>query len=254
MTKSKLIVANWKMNPETEAEAKDILNKIKAGMKKAEGNKIIICPPFVFINLAKKILLGEDGISLGAQDVFVGQGNSHTGEIGMDMLKELSVKYVIVGHSEKKASGETDEMINKKLIGLIKNNFKVILCVGEKERNEHGDYYHEIKRQLHSGLDSVQKKFAKNIVVAYEPVWAIGKSEGGALDPEKLREMNIFIKKILSDIFKHEEAEKIPVLYGGSVGVSNAKEIIEKGNVDGLLIGRDSVEPKNFLEIVKEVK
>ena len=254
MAKTKLIIANWKMNPETEIEAKDALNKIKAGLKKEKGNKVVICPPFVFIDLVKKSVGTEKEIVLGAQDVFIGQGNSHTGEVSIDMLKELGVKYVIVGHSERKAEGETDEIITKKLAGVIKNGLKVILCIGEKERNDHGDYYHEIKRQLHSSLDGVTKKSAKNIIIAYEPVWAIGKPENEALNPEKLHEMSIFIKKTLSDILGHEEAGKVLILYGGSVGKSNAKELVEGGGIDGLLIGRDSLKPENFLEIVKEVK
>ena len=254
MAKTKLIVANWKMNPETEAEAKEALNKIKAGLKKEKSSKVIVCPPFIFLDLANRVVGDDKGIILGAQDVFIGQGNSHTGEVGIDMLKELNVKYVIVGHSERKAEGETDEMIAKKLAGVIKNGLKGILCVGEKERNDHGDYYHEIKRQLHSSLDSVSKKSSKDLVIAYEPVWAIGKTESEALGAEKLREMTIFIRKTLSDILGHEEAEKVLILYGGSVGKSNAKELVEGGGIDGLLIGRDSLKPENFLEIVGEIK
>ena len=132
MAKTKLIVANWKMNPETEAEAKEALNKIKAGLKKEKSSKVIVCPPSIFLDLANRVVGDDKGIILGAQDVFIGQGNSHTGEVGIDMLKELNVKYVIVGHSERKAEGETDEMIAKKLAGVIKNGLKGILCVGEK--------------------------------------------------------------------------------------------------------------------------
>ena len=254
MAKTKLIVANWKMNPETEIEAKEALNKIKAGLKKEKVNKVVVCPPFVFIDLVKRSIGTEKEVALGAQDVFIGQGNSHTGEVSIDMLKELGVKYVIVGHSERRAEGETDEVIAKKLAGIIKNGLKGILCIGEKERNDHGDYYHEIKRQLHSALDGITKKSAKNIIIAYEPVWAIGKPENEALNPEKLHEMSIFIKKTLSDILGHEEAGKVLILYGGSVGKSNAKELVEGGGIDGLLIGRDSLKPENFLEIVKEIK
>lgn len=254
MKNQKLIVANWKMNPDTEEEAKKALEKIKIGLKKGKSGKIVLCPPFVFIDLVEKSAVNNRKILLGAQDVFIGQGNSHTGEISIDMLKDMGVKYVIVGHSERKAGGETDEMIAKKLSGVIKNGLKGILCVGEKDRNEHGDYYHEIKRQLHTALDGIQRKFAKRVIIAYEPVWAIGKPEDEAINPEKLHEMNIFIKKTLSDVFGHEEAEKIPVLYGGSVGKSNAKELVGGGKVDGLLIGRDSLKPENFLEIVREIK
>ncbi|MFA6227406.1 MAG: triose-phosphate isomerase [Candidatus Paceibacterota bacterium] len=253
MAKTKLIVANWKMNPDTEVEAKNALTKIKKGLKKEKKTNVVICPPFVFINLVKKAIVDEN-VLLGAQDVFIGKGNSHTGEVGINMLQELGVRYIILGHSERKAEGETEEMIAKKLSGVIRKGLKGILCIGEKDRNEHGDYYHEIKKQLHSMLDGIPKKSANKIIIAYEPIWAIGKLEDEAINPEKLNEMTIFIRKTLSDIFGRDEAEKILVLYGGSVGKSNAKKLVDEGKVDGLLIGRDSLKPKNFLEIVKEIK
>ncbi len=190
---------------------------------------------------------------MGAQDVFIGIGVAHTGEVSAEMLKGAGVKYVIIGHSERRAVSDTDEIVREKLFGTLKDGLKVILCVGEKERNEHGVQYPEIKRQLESALLKVPKKFMKNLVIAYEPVWAIGKSEKEAMKPEELHEMTIFIKRVLSDLLSKAEIEKVAILYGGSVTKNNAQEIIEKGNVDGLLIGRESLKAENFIELVKEI-
>lgn len=253
-TTPKLIIANWKMNPDTETETKIIISEIKKGLRGKNKAKIVVCPPFVFMSLVKDLLKNDKKIVLGTQDIFVGLGNSHTGEISVEMIKDLGAKYVIIGHSERRAQGDTEEIITKKISNAFKNSIKVILCIGERERNEHGDYYHEIKNQLLAVLSGNQKKYAKNLIVAYEPIWAIGKSEAEAMNPEKLHEMTIFIRKTLSDLFGHEEALKVPVLYGGSVGTNNAKTLIEKGNIDGLLIGRESLKPNDFVEIVKQIK
>jgi triosephosphate isomerase (TIM) len=246
--KIKLLIANWKMNPSTEKEAREIVFKVKSKLK--DKTKVIICPPFVFVGLVKKILGKEKKIELGVQDVFIGKGKSHTGEVGIEMVKDMGVKYVIIGHSEKRALGDTDEIIKSKLLGVVKNNLKAILCIGEGSRNEHGDHYHEIKKQILIVLSGLPKKYSKKLIVAYEPIWAIGKTEEGAINPEKLHEMTIFIRKTLNDIFGHTESEKIPVVYGGSVGKNNSKELLENGKIDGFLVGRESLKPKDFLEII----
>lgn len=248
--KNKLLIANWKMNPSSEKEAIEIVSKIKTGVKNKKNTNVVICPPFIFVGLVRKMLNNDKKLELGVQDVFIGRGKSHTGEIGVEMVKEIGAEYVIVGHSEKRSAGDTDEIVKDKLSGILKNNLKAIFCVGEGNRNEHGDHYHEIKRQISSALSNLPKKYSKKLVLAYEPVWAIGKTEKEAISPEKLHEMAIFIRKTLSDIFGHTEAEKIPVVYGGSVGKNNSKELLENGKVDGFLVGRESLKPKEFLEII----
>jgi triosephosphate isomerase len=252
-TKTKLVIANWKMNPETEAEALEVLLSMKKGIKGLKGVRVIVCPPFVFLGDTEKALSESKVFSVGVQDVFIGQGTAHTGEIGIDMVKESGVKYVIVGHSERRALGDTEDIVKEKLVGVLKNDLKAILCVGEKERDEHGGYFHEIKNQLIKELGGIQKKFAKNIIVAYEPIWAIGKTDAEALNPEKLRETAVFIKRVLNDIFGSVESGKISIVYGGSVGKKNAKELVVGGDVDGLLVGRSSLKADNFIEIVKEI-
>ena len=252
-SKTKLIVANWKMNPESVEEAKEIAAEIARKSRGFGSVKVIMCPPFLFLSDVAKAVSASKKIILGAQDVFIGTGAAHTGEVSAEMLKTVGVKYVIIGHSERRAVSDTDEIVREKLFGALKDGLKVILCVGEKERNEHGIQYPEIKRQFESALIKLPKKFVKNLVIAYEPIWAIGKSEKEAMQPEALHEMTIFIKRVVSDILGKSEIEKIAILYGGSVTKNNAKEIIEKGNVDGLLVGRESLKTEHFVELVKEI-
>ncbi|MFA5935145.1 MAG: triose-phosphate isomerase [Candidatus Paceibacterota bacterium] len=253
-TNKKLIVGNWKMNPESVVEAKEISSEINKNTKHFKNTNLVVCPPFVFLNEVSKIFSKNKKISLGAQDIFVGNGVSHTGEVGSDMLKNLDVKYIIIGHSDRRESLDDESLVREKLFGTLKDGFKAILCVGEKERNEHGDQYNEVKSQIESAITKLPKKFIKNLIVAYEPIWAIGKAESDAVEPEDLHEMTIFIKRVISDILGIKEAEKIIILYGGSVTKNNAKEIIEKGNVAGLLVGRESLKPNNFIELIKSIE
>lgn len=249
----KLIVANWKMNPESKEKAQEIASEIKHKIKNVKSAKLVICPPFVFINEVGQAISGSKNIVLGAQDVFTGMGESHTGEISFSMLKNSGAKYIIIGHSEKRATGDNDEVVKEKLFSSLKAGFKVILCVGEKERRTEGDQFKEIERQIESALHKLPKNFVKNLIIAYEPVWAIGKSEKEAMKGEELALMAIFIKRVVSDVLKIKEAEKILILYGGSVTEGNAKEIVEKGNVNGLLVGRESLKAENFSKLIKEL-
>jgi triosephosphate isomerase len=251
--KTKLVIANWKMNPEREEDAKKIASETAKGIKGIKSVKLVICPPFVFLNAVSKIVSGSKNTMLGAQDVFLGEGASHTGETSVEMLKSVGAKYIIVGHSEKRESGDTDEVVRNKLFGVLKSGLNAILCVGEKERNEHGYHFAEIEKQIKNATEKLPKKFAKKLIVAYEPVWAIGKSEKEAMKPEELHETVIFIKKVLSDILKIKEPEKIFVLYGGSVTKGNAKKIVEEGKVNGLLVGRESLKTEDFTELVREI-
>ena len=253
MKNTKLIVANWKMNPGSAENAEKIINEIKKESKNFGDVKLIVCPPFVYLNEVSKAISGSKKVILGAQDVFVGEGVSHTGEVGVELLKKSGVKYIIVGHSERRAILDSGEVVKAKMIGSMKAGFKVILCVGEKERNEHGDHYHEIKKELEDAIVKLPKKFIKNLVIAYEPVWAIGKPENEAIKPDQLHEITIYIKRLVSDILGASEMKKVKILYGGSVTKNNFKEIVEKGNVDGLLIGRESLKVDNFVGLIKEI-
>jgi len=251
---SKLIVANWKMNPGSAEKAKEIITELNAKSKSFGDNRLVICPPFIFLNEVSNIIISSKKILLGAQDVFIGQGVSHTGEVGTQLLKKAGVKYILVGHSERRATLDSDKVVKEKMIGALKEGFKVILCVGEKERNEHGDHYHEIKKQIEDAIIKLPKKLIKNLIIAYEPVWAVGRSESEAIKPDQLHEISIFIKRLVSDILGSKEVDKIKILYGGSVTKNNAREIFEKGNVDGLLVGRESLKTDNFIKLIQEIK
>lgn len=248
----KIIVANWKMNPSTTEEAKDIARKAKNELGDKVKTQVVICPPSIFINDIRKIISGEKNISLGAQDVSSDDGKSTTGEIGSEMLYDHDVKYVIVGHSSRRENLETDEIISEKIKTAVKNGITAILCVGEIERNEQGNFYHEVRGQIQKDLSKITKKNLGKIIVAYEPIWAIGKKDTEAMSPHDLHEMNIFIKKTLNDIFG-KDGSSVPILYGGSVSKRNAREIFVGGEVSGLLIGRESLKIENFIDLVKEI-
>ena len=251
---NKLIIANWKMNPASVEVAKEIITEINKESKHFGDVNLVVCPPFVYLNEVASVIFNSKKIVLGAQDVFVGEGVSHTGEVGIKLLKKAGVEYVLIGHSERRELLDTDQIVKEKMIGALKEGFKVILCVGEKERNEHGDHYHEIKKQIEDAITKLPKKYIKNLIIAYEPVWAVGRTESEAIKPDQLHEISIFIKRLVSDICGPKEVDKIKILYGGSVTKNNAKEIFEKGNVDGLLVGRESLKVKNFTELIKQIK
>jgi triosephosphate isomerase len=250
----KLIIANWKMNPGSVKDAKKIITEINKKSKSFGDVCLVVCPPFIFLNEVSQVISSSKRIILGAQDVFVGQGVSHTGEIGIQLLKKSGVKYVLVGHSERRATLDSDEIVKEKMLGSLREGLIVVLCVGEKERNEHGDHYQEVKKQITDIITKLPKKLIKNLIIAYEPIWAIGRPENEAIKPDQLHEITIFIKRLISDILGPKEMDKIKILYGGSVTKNNAREIIEMGNVDGLLIGRESLKVDNFLELIKEFK
>jgi len=236
----KLIVANWKMN-KTPKETKEYLETFLRLIEGVDDNvEILICPPFTSLCIAWDILKGSK-VKLGAQNCHYEQKGAFTGEISLDMLKELGVSYVIVGHSERRwIFGETDELINKKVIACLEKGIRPILCVGEKiEEREAGMTLKVIESQLKlalSGLDEVSER----IDIAYEPVWAIG--SGNPATPEDAQLVHSFIKELLG---------KVRVLYGGSVNPQNAGEFLSMPDVDGLLVGGASLDPSSFAQIVK---
>lgn len=248
--KKKIIVGNWKMNPVTVEEAKKLSKTAKSLSQKLNSVKVVICPPFVYIPVVSNTRV-ESPISIGAQDIYPELQGAYTGEVSPLMLKDFGVEYVIVGHSEKRSKGQTDEMISKKVQLLLENNISPILCIGEKERKEDGSHLDFLKEQIKNSLNKVPKKNISKLVIAYEPVWAIGAKE--AMAPNDIYETSIFIKKVLSDLYGHDEAVSTPILYGGSVNFRNAPEIFIKGQIDGLLVGRESVNIAGFTELLKTI-
>jgi triosephosphate isomerase len=244
----KIIVGNWKMNPKTGKEADALFTKIKISARRhAKKAQVVVCPPALFIErLAKK----EGNVLIGAQDSFFKKEGAFTGSVSPAMIKSAGASYVILGHSERRAQGDTDEIINKKVLLALEYRLAVILCVGETVRDEEGNYLTLIADQLLTALQGVSPALFKNIIVAYEPVWAIGEKATGADTPAGFLEIALYIKKTLAELVGKDKALSVPVLYGGSVSADNAKEFLHEGKADGLLVGRASLNPKIFSDII----
>lgn len=238
------------MNPVTSKLSKQIFTSIKKQANKMRNTDTVICPPFVYIENLKST--GHRCVT-GAQDLFWETEGSFTGNISFLQLKNLGVKYSLVGHSERRQAGEKDEDINLKIKASLKGLITPILCVGEKERDTEGRYLLEIKDQIIKALRGMPKTSAKDIVIAYEPVWAIGKDAKIEPTSKEIFEISIFIKKVLSDIYEMRSVPPTKILYGGSVNEKNASTLINSGGVDGLLIGRASLDPKKFNQILDSV-
>lgn len=247
----KLIIGNWKMNPNTLEQAVDIANKVRLMTADLRKTETVIAPPFVFIGACKP----KDVVNnfyMGAQSVSRDVEGAHTGEVSAKMLKEFGVSYVVVGHSEERERGVTDEIVSKKIMMVLDAGMMPVVCVGEKSRDqESGVHYDFLREQIKNTFANVPKKYAKDIVITYEPIWAIGATE--PMVPDQIFETTIFIRKIFSDLFDPKTAKKVPVLYGGSVNYQNAPGIMTVGKVDGLLVGRESVNITGFLELLKVV-
>ena len=247
----KLIVANWKANPTSPREAQELWNKVKRvaqGLKRVET---VVCPPVIFLeNLANRAKLGAR-LALGAQDAFWALEGPWTGQIGPGMVRRAGGQYLLLGHSEKRVLGDSDQIINQKLKLALAQDLRVILCVGERERDNHGEYLKVIREQIISALEKVPKKFSKQIIIAYEPVWAIGEQAKNSDTPHSFLETAIFIRKVLSHWCGHASALAVPVLYGGSVDVKNASSFLSEGGADGLLVGRASLRADHFTQILK---
>lgn len=261
MAQKRIVVANWKMNPQTIEETKTIWLGVKKTAQKMTKVETVICPPFVYLSLLGSLASKLPGklssqVKLGAQDAFWvnpqdGRG-SYTGEISPDMLKAAGARYVIIGHSERRENlGESNEIINKKVKAVLDGGLKVILCVGEKERDQDHEYLRFIKTELEEGLGGIKKQDFKNLVIAYEPIWAIGKKGKDADTPENVLQMNIFIRRILQPIVGKELTHDIPIIYGGSVEPENVEPLLRDGKVNGFLVGHASLRPSQFNEILK---
>ncbi|MFQ5661943.1 MAG: triose-phosphate isomerase [Candidatus Paceibacteria bacterium] len=246
----KLIVANWKMNPQSLTDAKKLFLSIKKTASKLTNVQTVICPPYVFISPLNKLYSGHR-IALGVQDVFWKEKGSYTGEVSPEEIKSVGAKYVILGHSERRELGETNEMVNKKVIASLKAGLNVILCIGESKRDAHALYLKFLTEELKTALSGVQRKMLRNLIVAYEPIWAIGKTTDDAMSPHKMHEMNIFIKKIFAELYDKKTALNIPIIYGGSAEPGNVKELLREGEIDGFLVGHASLDAGEFSEILK---
>lgn len=242
---SKLIIANWKMNPRSRREAQEL-----ARASDTEG--LVICPPFVFLD---DVSMALSRSKLGAQDAFWEEDGPYTGEVSVEELKDLGVEYVIVGHSERRNNlGETDEMIAKKMLAVLRAGITPILCVGEtRMEREDGKTKEVIGRELEIDLSEIfnfQFSILNSLVIAYEPIWAIG--TGTPDTPENMLDMVKFIKSRLSGIFKVISHKlRVQIIYGGSVNGKNAELFLKHPEIDGALVGGASLEPDEIKKIVE---
>lgn len=253
----KYIVANWKMAPASIAEAEDILAYIDEHLKnetKSKENSLVICPPFVFLNDVSKILSSSRlavQAELGAQDIGLTDAGAWTGEVSGPMLKRLGVKYVIVGHSERRwKMGETDEIVNKKLKTILANELTPIVCVGERERDN--DFKEFLQNQIKATFMGLSADDIGKCLIAYEPVWAISSNPDAHPDTsESALESIKIIQDILTVNCKLETRNLPPFLYGGSVTSKNAKDFLSLNQIAGVLVGGASVKKEEFVEILK---
>lgn len=247
-----LIVANWKMNPSSKEEAKRIINSTKKIAKELKRTEVVICPPFPFIDFVKP---DDKKVFSGVQNVFYVPVGTFTGEVSSEMIRAFGAKYSIVGHSERRHLGETDDIVSKKANASLMAGLKTIICVGEETRDNSGDYLNFLRNQIKNSLANVKKKFLFDLIIAYEPVWAISKSTvaGQAMNFNEVHEANIFIKKTLVEIFGKDWVSGVRILYGGSVNFENAENIIKEAKVDGFLVGRESLDIETFPKLLKSV-
>jgi triosephosphate isomerase len=241
-----LIVGNWKMNPMTMREAKALF----AALAKKSGTfgrvEVVVAPPFPHLPLVQ----ATKKIQLGAQDVFWEPVGSFTGEISAPMLRDVGVSYVILGHSERRRYMlETDEIVNRKLKYILATKLRPIVCVGEQKRDSEGAFFGELRRQIEATFSKLKKQDLARFTVAYEPVWAIG--SGKPARPEDANEAALFIKKVLANLYGVSAARRVKVIYGGSVDAKNASLFLKEQEVSGLLVGRESLKPQEFLGIIQ---
>jgi triosephosphate isomerase len=242
-----LIVGNWKMNT-TLAEAIDLIKTMQSGLHKIQGVEKVLCPPYVSLVAARAIIKGSS-VKLGAQNVFYEEKGAYTGEISPLMLADLC-EYVIVGHSERRQLfGETNEIIDKKIRAAVKRGLKPIFCVGETlEENEAGQTKEVLGKQLIAASDRLY--YLSGLVIAYEPVWAIGTGRSASGD-EANRTMG-FIRQFVARLHGSGIANTARILYGGSVTAANIAEFMQKPEIDGALVGGASLKADEFLSIVKQ--
>ncbi len=250
MNRKKIVAANWKMNM-TVAETVGFLENFRSLVDEVNGVEIVIAPPFTAIAKLSELLGGSQKIRLGAQNMSNEKSGAFTGEISATMLRELFVRYVILGHSERRQIfGESDVLVNKKVHTALASGLKPIVCVGETlEERDAGRENEVLEAQLRGSLAAVTAEQMADVVIAYEPVWAIG--TGRTASPEQAQDAHAHVRTILGHLTNEATAAKVRIQYGGSVKPANAQILLSQPDIDGALVGGASLEPLPFAEIVK---
>ena len=246
-TRKKVIAGNWKMN-KTSAEGVALAQEVAAAVGKQGAVEVVVCPPFTALESVGRALEGSE-VRLGAQNMHAEASGAFTGEVSAPMLRAIFATHVILGHSERRTLfGETDEAVNRKVLAALKHQLRPIVCVGETlAEREAGATLKVVQAQVERGLEGVSREAAPTLVIAYEPVWAIG--TGKVATTEQAQEAHAFLR---SELRAHDAtiADSLPILYGGSVKAANAAELFSQPDVDGGLIGGASLVANDFLAIV----
>lgn len=246
-----LLVANWKTYVETKEEAKKLLASAKrlAGVKRVS---LVLVPPAPFLGLLAPG--NRSKVAFGAQDISATTVGNATGEVSATVVRSLGVRYVIVGHSERRAMGETDAVVADKVRRALTAGLTPILCIGEKERDPDAHYLRTLKQQIGAVFVPLDAKQRLSVIIAYEPIWAIGKHAADSIASADLAEMVLYIRKILGEYLPEKAAAKALILYGGSVEPGNIRGLAGGSNVDGFLVGHASVDPGLFPQLVKALQ
>ncbi len=251
--RKKIVAANWKMNM-TQAEAARFVEVFLLEAGDMADVDIVIVPPFTAISKVTELLGEGQNIRVGAQNMYWERSGAFTGEISAAQLRDLFVRYVVLGHSERRSLfGETDEIVNRKVHAALEATLRPIVCVGETlEQRESGAVQTVLARQLRGSLAGLTAKELHETVVAYEPVWAIG--TGLNATPAQAQEAHAFIRQILTELSDESTAERIRIQYGGSVKPDNARELMSQWDIDGALVGGASLDPRSFAQIVNAAR
>lgn len=249
--RKKLLAANWKMNLSI-GEAENYLRDFRLEIEDVNEVEIVLAPPFTILPKLSELLGGSQKVKLGAQNMYPELSGAFTGEISPAMLRELYVRYVILGHSERRQYfGEKDDFINRKVHASLAAELRPILCVGETlEERDAGREKEVLDAQLTGSLAGVNSEAILDVVIAYEPVWAIG--TGRTATPEQAQQAHAFIREKLTALVGEASASKVRILYGGSVKPGNTAELLKEKDIDGALVGGASLEARSFAEIVKK--
>jgi len=247
-----IAAGNWKMNLDLEAGKKlasEVVNMVKDEV--TNDAEVILIPPFVHLTTVKQLIGSSENVHLGAQNCHQEKGGAYTGEISLEMLKSVGVEYVVIGHSERREFfGEDNALLATKTKAVLENGLKPIYCCGEKLEVREADKHFDLnKEQIEEGLFGLSKEEILNVVIAYEPVWAIG--TGVTASSDQAQEMHKFIRSLIAEKYDQATADEITILYGGSVKPDNAKELFAQQDVDGGLVGGASLKSRDFTDIIK---
>ena len=244
-----LIVGNWKLNPMTKSAASALAAEVVKKTKKVADAYVAIAPPYPYlISVEKKV--DKSAVALGAQDVSLSTLGAFTGEVSILQLKDIGTEFVILGHSERRAMGEKDDSIREKMLLTLKHRMTPIVCIGEKKRDAKGDYLAFVESQLINLAKDVAAAQIKKVVIAYEPIWAIGTGETATV--EDVKEMQIFIVSVLAKLYDRKTANNVRLLYGGSVKPHNAAQLQAGGGMSGFLVGGASLKAEDFAAIITQ--